>query len=66
MSAERILVKRGFYCAKCGNEFSKGSSWRKHMMNQHGDRAEWKCENCKKNFGMNHGLKEHDRELSNH
>ena len=51
MSAERILVKRGFYCAKCGNEFSKGSSWRKHMMNQHGKRADFECENCKKEFG---------------
>ena len=58
MSADTILVKRDFYCAKCGNGFSKGSSWKKHMMNQHGKRADFECENCKKEFGRKYELKD--------
>ena len=31
----------------------------KHMIRIHGRRAEFYCENCKKEFGRSHVLKEH-------
>ena len=37
----------------------------KHMIRIHGKRAEFYCENCKKEFGRSHELKEHKIENYN-
>ena len=63
--ADRNCSMSRFYCEVCENEFLEVSSLREHMMNRHDYRAEFKCENFKKTFRRSHGLKEHDRELSN-
>ena len=46
-------------CVKCNNGFSKMSKVNKHMMKTHGKRADFECDNCKKEFGRKYELKEH-------
>ena len=45
----RIMEKR--ICIKCKNDLSRMSKVKKHMMNTHGKRADFECDNCKKGFG---------------
>ena len=49
----------------CKNDFSMRSESEKHVRKNHGNRPDFKCEKCKKKFGEERELKEHEIEAIN-
>ena len=55
---KRIGGSRDDKCVRCGNDFSKISSLKRHIGSLHEKIVEFECENCKKVFGRKNGLKD--------